>query len=78
MWHKGIGLLMKELETRELIRMWIEAENRRQLSYFTSLNPTGGHYTAEQKDYAINKAISIGVRAISRLLNVPRRPFKDG
>ena len=56
----------------------IEAENRRQLSYFTSLNPTGGHYTAEQKDYAINKAISIGVRAISRLLNVPRRPFKDG
>ncbi|NIO48342.1 MAG: hypothetical protein GTN73_02715 [Candidatus Aminicenantes bacterium] len=47
---------MKKLETRELIRMWIEAENRRELSYFISLNPTGGHYTVEQKEYVIEKA----------------------
>jgi hypothetical protein len=35
-----------------------------------------GHYTAEQKDYAINKAISIGVRATSKLLDVPRRTIQ--
>ena len=67
---------MKKLETRELIRMWIEAENRRQLSYFISLNPTGGHYTAEQKESALEKAKSIGVRATSRLFNVPRRTIQ--
>ena len=67
---------MKKLETRELIRMWIEAENRRQLFYFTNLNPEGGHYTSEQKEYAIEKAISIGVRATSRLLHVPRRTIQ--
>ena len=72
----GRGLLMKKIETRELIRMMIEAENRRQLSYFTSLNPTRRHYTSEQIEYVIEKAKSIGIRATSRLLHVPRRTIQ--
>ena len=67
---------MSKLETSELIRMWIEAENRKQFSYFSNLNPEGGHYASEQKEYAIKKAISIGVRATSRLLQVPRRTIQ--
>ncbi len=43
---------------------------------FNALGKDRGHYTVEQKDYAINKAISIGNRAISRLLNVPRRTIQ--
>ncbi len=49
---------MKKLETRESIRMWIEAENRRQLFYFTNLNSEGGHYTSEQKEYTIAKDLT--------------------
>jgi hypothetical protein len=68
---------MKKLETRELIRMFIEEENREKLCYFRALgSEKGGHYTDKQKDYAIDKAISIGVRATSRLLNVPRRTIQ--
>jgi hypothetical protein len=43
---------------------------------FGGLNPNGGHYTKEQKDFAIEKARSIGVRATSRLLHVPRRTIQ--
>jgi len=64
------------LSTKELIRLWIETENRRQLFHFRSLNPNGGHYTKEQKEYAIEKAKTIGVRATSRLLHVPRRTIQ--
>ena len=73
MWHMGRSLL----ETRALIRMWIEQENREQIFYFRALgSEKGGHYTDKQKDYAIDKAISIGVRATSRLLHVPRRTIQ--
>ncbi len=49
---------MSKLETRALIRMWIEEENREQLFYFRALgSERGRHYTDKQKDYAINKAI---------------------
>jgi len=54
---------LDKLSTKALIRLWIVAENRKQLFYFNSLNPYGGHYTKEQKAYAIEKAKSIGVRA---------------
>jgi transposase-like protein len=68
---------MSKLETRALIRMWIEEENLEKLSYFRTLgSEKGGHYTDKQKDYAIDKAISIGVRATSRLLKVPRRTIQ--
>jgi len=32
---------LDKLSTRALIRLWIEAENRKQLSYFNSLNTNG-------------------------------------
>jgi len=67
---------LDKLSTKALIRMWIEMENRKQLSYFQSLNPKGGHYTKEQKEYAVEKAKSIGVRATSRLFNLPRRTIQ--
>ncbi len=67
---------LDKLSTKALIRLWIVAENHKQLFYFNSLNPDGGHYTKEQKVYAIEKAKSIGVRATSRLLYVPRRTIK--
>ena len=67
---------MSKMETRELIRMWIEANNRRQRSLFINLNLRGGHYTTVQKEYAINKAKSIGIRAASRLLHVPRKTIQ--
>jgi len=68
---------MSKLETRALIRMWIEEENREQLFYFRALGlKRGRHYTDKQKDYAIDKAISIGVRATSRFFQIPRRTIQ--
>ena len=67
---------MSKSETRLLIRMFIEEENREKRAEFNALGIDRGHYTVEQKDYAINKAISIGNRATSRLLNVPRRTIQ--
>ena len=67
---------MSKLETRLLIRMFIEEENREKRAEFNALGKDRGHYTVEQKDYAINKAISIGNRATSRLLNVQRRTIQ--
>ena len=67
---------LDKLSTRSLIRLWIEAENHKQLSYFQSLNPKGGHYTQEQKEYAIEKAATLGARATSRLLHVPRKTIQ--
>ena len=67
---------MKKFETRELICMFIEEENREKRAKFKALGSGRGNYTADQKDYAINKAISIGVRAASKLLNVPRRTIQ--
>ena len=67
---------MNKLETRLLIRMFIEEENREKRAQFNAFGLGKGHYTADQKDYAINKAISIGVRATSRLLQIPRRTIQ--
>ena len=67
---------MSKLETRLLIRMFIEEENWEKLAQFNALGKGKGCYTADQKDYAINKAISIGVRATSRFLQVPRRTIQ--
>ena len=67
---------LDRLSTKALIRLWIEVENRKQLTYFNSLNKNRGQYTSEQKEYAIEKASTIGVRATSRLLHVPRRTIQ--
>ncbi len=73
MYLEGNMNRLDKLSTKALVRLWIEIENRKQLSYFQSLNSKGGHYTQEQKEYVVEKAVTIGVRAISRLLKVPRR-----
>jgi len=67
---------LDKLSTKTLIRLWIEIENRKHLSYFQSLNLKGGHYTQKQKEYATDKATTIGVRASSRLLHLPRRTIQ--
>jgi len=67
---------LDKLSSKSLIRLWIETENRKQLFYFNNLNPDGGHYSTKQREYAIEKAKSIGVRATSRLLQVPRRTIQ--
>lgn len=67
---------LDKLSTRALIKLWIEAENRKKFHYFVSLNPGRGRYNNDQKKYAIDKAKSIGVRATSRLLHVPRRTIQ--
>ena len=64
------------LSTKDLIREWIEEENREQRSYFFGLNAKGGRYSIEQKEFAIERAKSIGFRATSRLLQVPRRTIQ--
>ena len=67
---------LDRLSTRALIKLWIELENDKQMNYFNSLNSKGGHYSAEQKAYAIEKTRAIGVRSTSRLLKVPRRTIQ--
>ena len=67
---------LDSLSTKALIKLWIELENDKQTYYFNSLNPNGGHCSAKQKEYAIEKTRTIGVRATSRLLQVPRRTIQ--
>ncbi len=66
----------EKLSTNALIRLYIELENERERSYFYSFNPSGGCYTEDQKKFAIEKSQSIGVRATSRLLQVPRKTIQ--
>jgi hypothetical protein len=68
---------MKEIEKRELIRMYIEEDNRKKRAQFNALGLGRGQYSSDQKDYTIDKAMSIGARATSRLLNVPRRTIQS-
>jgi len=56
--------------------MFIEEENLEKRAQFNALGSGRGHYTSDQKDYAIEKAKSIGVRATSRLLHVSRRTIQ--
>jgi len=64
---------MNKSDARALFKAWIEDENSFKRVEFYALGSGKGRYTSDQKDYAINKAISIGVRATSRLLHMPRR-----
>ena len=76
MYLEGNMNRLDKLGTKALIRLWIEAENRENLSYFQNLNPKGGNYTKVQKEYVVEKAKSIGVRATSRLLHLPRKTIQ--
>jgi len=67
---------MNKLETRLLILMFIEEDNREKRAQFDAMGIGRGQYTSDQKAYAIEKAKSIGVRATSRLLHLPRRTIQ--
>ena len=67
---------MSKSDTRTLIKALIEDENSFKRIEFHALGSGKRRYTGEQKEYAIDKAISIGVRATERLLKVPRRTIQ--
>lgn len=67
---------MNKSDTRALFKAWIEDENSFKRIEFQALGSGKGRYTGEQKEYAIDKAIFIGVRATSKLLKVPRRTIQ--
>jgi len=67
---------MNRQETRALIRASIEEENLNKRAEFRALGSGKKRYTEEQKEYAINKAQEIGVRATARLLQLSRKTIQ--
>jgi len=67
---------MSKLEIRELIRASIVEEELNKREEFRTLGSGKKRYTEEQKEYAINKAQEIGVRATARLLQLPRKTIQ--
>ena len=60
------------------IKLLIEEENEFQRAEFESLGPKvkTRRYTQAQKEWAINKAVEIGVRATARLLSLQRKTIQ--
>jgi len=59
------------------IKAFIADENAYLRAEFRDLNPEESfRYTKEQKKWAINKALEIGVRATSRMLHLERKTIK--
>lgn len=67
---------MSKLEIRELIRASIVEEELNKREKFRALGSGKKRYNEEQKEYAINKAQEIGVRATARLLQLPRKTIQ--
>jgi len=67
---------MSKLEIRELIRASIIEEKLNKREEFRALGSGKKRYTEEQKEYAINKAQEIGVRATARLLQLYRKTIQ--
>lgn len=67
---------MSKLEIRELIRAFIIEEKLNKREEFRALGSGKKRYTEEQKEYAINKAQEIGVRATARLLQLSRKTIQ--
>jgi len=63
------------MRINHLKKALIEAEAESQRMEFYSLG-SGGHYSREQKSYAIEKAQEIGVRATAKLLRLSRRTIQ--
>ncbi len=60
------------------IKIFIAEENAYLRAEFRDLNPKreSKRYTQEQKDWAINKAVEIGVRATAKLLSLQRKTIQ--
>jgi len=67
---------MNKQETRALIRASIEEEVLSKRAEFRALGSSKKRYTEEQKEYTINKAQEIGVRATARLLQLSRKTIQ--
>ena len=67
---------MNKQETRALIRASIEEEILDKRAEFRALGSSKKCYTEEQKEYAIDSAREIGVRATARLLQLPRKTIQ--
>ena len=59
-----------------LIRIGQEMLNREMKARFASLGEGGRNYTRAQKDYALSQVDIYGVRATSRILQIPRRTIQ--
>ena len=62
---------MSKTEIKQLIQL----VNEEMRFDFRSMG-TGGHYTQEQKSFALNKIGGYGIRAIARILQIPRRTLQ--
>lgn len=67
---------MNKQETRMLIKASIEEEMLNKRAEFRSLGSGKKRYTEEQKEYTINEAREIGVRATARFLQLPRKTIQ--
>lgn len=66
---------MKTGQSRQLFIQMIQAVNEQMKSDFRFMG-TGGHYTQDQKTFATDKIGEYGVRAIARILELPRRTLQ--
>ena len=64
------------MDTKSLIRAFIEDENENVRAEFESLGVGGWRYSKEQKEFAIRKAQETGVRATARVLKIPRKTIQ--
>ena len=62
--------------SKALIRQMIELSNREMQDRFVLLGDGSRTYTARQKEYALSLIDIYGVRATSRMLQVPRRTIQ--
>ena len=62
---------MSKTEIKQLIQL----VNEEMRFDFRSMG-TGGHYTQKQKSFALGKTGEYGVRAIARILQMPRRTLQ--
>lgn len=66
---------MTKAETKQLIRL-MQEQIYEEMRFEFRIMGTGGHYTREQKSFVLSKTGEYGVRAIARILEIPRRTIQ--
>ena len=61
---------------KALIRAWVEEQNEEIRSHFLYLGDGKRAYTKPQKDHALSLIDTYGMRATSRILQIPRRTIQ--
>ncbi len=67
---------MSRANTKALIRMLVQGINEEARLHFRSIGEGRRNYTRHQKDYALSQVEIYGVRATSRILQIPRRTIQ--